>query len=101
MERDEKGRYLKGTSGNAGGRPKGLAEQVRAATHEGADITAFYVKVATDDTVKVETRMEAWGWLADRGWGKAVQAVDHSGTLGLTMEAVVRLLNSQTPENEH
>lgn len=89
VARDENGRFVKGQTGNAGGRPKGLAERARAATRDGADIITFYVKIANDESVKVELRMEAFAWLADRGWGKAVQSLEHSGPEGGVLRIVV------------
>lgn len=97
MERDAKGRFLKGKSGNAGGRPKGLADQCRSAVRDGTDLVQFYLDafrgsmdwMTTDDdgnkivkrtAIKPELRMEAAEWLTERGWGKAVQlSADVSG----------------------
>jgi hypothetical protein len=96
MERDSKGRYIKGhaPSGNGkGGRPTGLAERCRAAVADGDDLVQFYVDVfrglidaeipredGTIDQIKIpaklEQRMEAAAWLADRGWGRAVQQIE-------------------------
>ena len=92
MDRDKSGRFVKGHTSN-GGRPKGLAEQCRCAVNNGADLVVFYVEAfrgsmryqSTDEKgepkeliqfVKPEQRLEAAQWLADRGWGKAVQQID-------------------------
>lgn len=76
-ERDNKGRFVAGNTAGVGcGRPKGLAERCRAATREGAEIVEYYLEVARDKAMKTELRLDAYAWLADRGWGKPVQAMD-------------------------
>jgi len=96
MERDTKGRFIRGhkpSNNGKGGRPIGLAVRCRAAVADGADLVQFYVDVfrglvdaempqedGTTERVKVpaklEQRMEAAAWLADRGWGKAKQQIE-------------------------
>lgn len=97
-ERDN-GRFKPGQSGNPGGRPTGLAARVREATRDGADIVAFYleafegklVPVTTESSVKekalaADVREKAASWLADRGFGKATQPLEHSGADGGQLE---------------
>ena len=62
--------FPKGVSGNAGGRPKGLARRIRDATNDGDDLVAFVLDVFTDEAESTKMRMEAATWLADRGFGK-------------------------------
>lgn len=74
--------FLPGRSGNPGGRPKGLAEQVRRATHDGKMILDFMIAVARGAKIdgrkpRLADRMDANKWLADRGWGKP--AMEHLG----------------------
>ena len=68
--------FLPGQSGNPGGRPKGLAVLVKAQTEDGAELVDFMLKVLRNKRQPVRYRMEAAAWLADRGFGKAVQQVD-------------------------
>lgn len=97
MVRDGKGRFVKGQSGNLGGRPKGLAERCRVATNDGKDIVDLMLEVlrGTVADSKVSDRVDAAQWFADRGWGKAVQQTDMNLNGGVTMEALIRLLDSQ------
>ena len=69
--------FLPGQSGNPGGRPKGLARRVRELVGDsGESIFQFMVDVLGDETARTADRLEAAKWLADRGFGKAVQAVE-------------------------
>ena len=77
VERDEKGRYLTGHNGNQGGRPPGLASSIREQTDDGLEIVSLMLRVLRGQVrgLKPHHRLEAAAWLADRGWGKATQAI--------------------------
>ncbi len=69
--------FLPGRSGNAGGRPRGLARRVHELVGDGGElIVAYMFDVLHDESVRTADRLEAAKWLADRGFGKAVQAVE-------------------------
>ena len=103
-QRDAKGRLLPGQTLNRGGRPKGLAARVREAVGEGADIVEFFARVLRDERASTKDRIEAGKWLADRGWGRALETsvnVDATGTeagalaagmADATLEALARQL---------
>ena len=69
--------FQPGQSGNPGGRPKGLSRRVRELVGEdGHAIAEFMLDVMNDETARNADRIEAAKWLGDRGFGRAVQAVD-------------------------
>ena len=69
--------FLPGQSGNPGGRPKGLARRVRELVgHDGSAIVEYMFAVLSDESERTADRMEAARWLADRGFGRAVQGLE-------------------------
>jgi hypothetical protein len=63
-------------SPNPGGRPKGLASLVREQTKDGQELVRFMLGVLRGRKTPLRLRMEAAAWLADRGFGKALQQVE-------------------------
>lgn len=64
--------FKTGTTGNPGGRPKGLAKRVRELVGgDGEDLAKAMLVIALDTNEKTADRRGAIEWLADRGWGKA------------------------------
>ena len=74
--------FKPGQTGNAGGRPKGLAQLVRQETKDGAELVAFMLRILRGRKQPTRYRLEAAAWLADRGFGKAVQQLDIGGVPG-------------------
>jgi hypothetical protein len=69
--------FVPGRSGNAGGRPRGLARRVRELVgDDGAAIAEVVLRVMLDERERTRDRLEAARFLADRGWGKAVQTLE-------------------------
>jgi hypothetical protein len=84
-ERDSKGKFVKGHQAHErSGRPKGLAALVRARTRDGAELVDLMLSVLRDEIqdTRVVDRITAAEWLADRGWGKAVQVSELTGEDG-------------------
>jgi hypothetical protein len=103
--RTSAGTFAPGVSGNPGGRPKGIASYVRSKTRDGEQIVKFMLDVfhgkaikagrksrTTGDRIVLDVvptlteRIEAAHWLAERGFGKAVQAMEVSGPEGSPIE---------------
>jgi hypothetical protein len=71
--------FAPGNSANPGGRPKGLASLVREQTRDGAELVQFMLSVLRGrKKAPLRSRMEAAAWLADRGFGKALQQMELS-----------------------
>jgi hypothetical protein len=69
--------FMPGRSGNAGGRPHGLARRVRELVgDDGGSIAEFMLIVMLDQRERTRDRLEAARFLAERGWGKAVQTLE-------------------------
>lgn len=71
--------FKPGNSANPGGRPKGIAELVRRETKDGAELVTFMLRVLRSRKEPMRHKLEAVAWLADRGFGKALQQMELSG----------------------
>ena len=75
--------FKPGQSGNPGGRPLGLASQIREKTNNGAELVDFMLSVLRGlKDKKQKDQLEACNWLADRGFGKVIQDIGLSGPDG-------------------
>jgi hypothetical protein len=99
--------FTPGVSGNPGGRPKGLSRRVRELVgDDGRAIAEFMFGVLSDETQRTADRMEAAKWLADRGFGRAVQALDIDVPSSLDindfstddLRAIAEILRKYSPE---
>ena len=86
--------FQPGHSGNPLGRTKGslsVAQRIARLTHDGGDIVALYVDVMRGRKLvhkgNGKLRLEAAAWLADRLWGKPVQAIlsDQQATIKIVV----------------
>jgi hypothetical protein len=72
--------FAKGTSGNPGGRPKGLSRAARELVGEdGMPLVELWWSIASDPMRRDRDRLEASRLLADRGWGKAAVFTQQEG----------------------
>jgi hypothetical protein len=116
VDRDEHGRFIKGHE-KVAGRQLGLQMRAQAATHDGADLITFYLDVfhgaltqlvipdegepkMMPTLVKLEHRMEAAAWLADRGWGKPTQPTELLGQDGQSVVFTVKWGDDTTPPKD-
>jgi hypothetical protein len=76
--------FVKGQSGNPGGRPRSFAAVIRAHTRDGEELVRFMLKVFRGELAdaKVKDRVDAATWLADRGFGKPTQGLEVTGREG-------------------
>jgi Family of unknown function (DUF5681) len=82
------GRFLPGASGNPTGRPKSFAAIVQAETKDGAELVAYMLGVLRNGKQPTALRMAAAQWLADRGFGRAVQTVEVDASVDATVTHV-------------
>lgn len=78
-ERDGKGRFVKGKSGNRSGRPAVIVKVRDLARAHTEDAIAALVSIMTDPDGDTGPRVRAAEALLDRGWGKPSQPLDHQG----------------------
>lgn len=74
-KRDAQGRFKKGQSGNAGGRPKTAKEVREIARKYGPQAVRFLYECMSSGDVKDNVRVAAAVALLDRGYGKPAQAI--------------------------
>ena len=75
--RDNKGRFVKGSSGNAGGRPKKPIVLDRLAKEALPELEA----IAKDPATPVKVRSDIWRFFYEQKHGKAPQAIDLEGKM--------------------
>ena len=88
--RTAKGRFGKGNSGNPGGKRRDFSREVRRQTKDGKELLKVVLGVLRDTEATGSERLAAASWLADRGWGKPAQTLEHSGPEGQDLKIVLK-----------
>jgi hypothetical protein len=86
--------FVKGQSGNPGGRPKANARLVELAQSQTEAAISTLVGIMTDKGAPAAARVAASGVILDRGWGKAPQTVqgDEENPIHVVNEIVRRVI---------
>lgn len=97
QNRDEAGRFIRGMSGNPGGRPKGMGVYILEQTNEGKEMVDFMLQLLRGElTNDLRVQAQAATWLADRSLGRpAVQQAVEASKYNSTMP----LINGHDPIN--
>ena len=82
VERDKKGLWQKGSSGNPSGRPKVVSEIAELARQYTNLAITTLAEIAGDANAKQAARVAAANSLLDRGYGRAPQSLEVKGDVG-------------------
>jgi hypothetical protein len=67
-------------------RPKGLVRKIREETRDGEEMVEYMLRVARHESETTKARIDAYTWLADRGFGRPTQTeIRFSGDGGVTV----------------
>ena len=103
QNRTESGRFVKGQSGNPGGRPVVMAEVKELARSHTADAIDTLAEIMRDEDEPAAARVAAASAILDRGYGKPVQEINANNTninltLSATIEQAARLIGHRADE---
>lgn len=79
--------FVRGKSGNPGGRPKEVMNVVQLARAATPMAMRTLTSIADSEEAPAAARVAAANALLDRGWGKPQQDIKLSGELGVTVKA--------------
>lgn len=93
-KRSKAGQFVKGVSGNPGGRPKTIQEIRDLARSYTAEAMEALLRIATSGKNE-SARVSAANSILERGWGKAPATLDNDGE-GYVIQ-VLKLSNANNP----
>lgn len=101
MQRDDRGKWMQGVSGNPGGRPKGAVRQIRFLCQEAAEaVIQEMIELALDPNVRPRDRISAAGIILDRGLGKPTPEMPDDDAEPLDRRAkIMKLISPELREH--
>ena len=97
MQRDDKGKWMRGVSGNPSGRPKGAARRIRSLCQDAVeDIVRDLIQIALDPNQRARDRISAASIILERGLGKPTPELPDEEEPADLKTRVLRLINPET-----
>ena len=101
-------RFKPGVSGNPGGKPKAIVEVQTLAREHSREAIEGLVRILRDEKTPPVAVVAAANALLDRAWGRPMQAVQHTGSiggLGAILDAAFSRIESEddqpNPDTQH
>jgi hypothetical protein len=94
--RTSQGKFVKGQSGNPGGRPKLLSEVQELARAHTAENLEGLMEIARNAKSPAQARVAARVAVLDRAWGKPGQSVDLNMNPADELDEMLETLNGKT-----
>jgi hypothetical protein len=95
-QRTPQGKFVKGQSGNPGGRPKLLSEVQELARAHTAENLEGLMEIARNPKSPAQARVAARVAVLDRAWGKPGQSIDMNMNPKDELDEMLETLNGKT-----